>query len=163
MKTITQIAENYKGSPTKTRPSARGIIVDGNKILLIHELCDGTYMSPGGGVEDGETLAECCKREMLEETGCIVDVGEHYLRVNEYFEDTLYIGNYFICKITGKGEKSLTQIENEHKAVAEWVSLDNALEIFKTYKGLQKIDDGKISLYKREYTVLTKFLKEKME
>lgn len=162
MKTITQIPENYHGTPGRTRSSARGIIVEGNKILLIHELFDGTYLSPGGGIENNETLEECCKREMLEETGYIVEVGEHFLKIDEYFEDTLYIGNYFICTIIDKGEISLTPTEKYKNAIPQWVEITEALEIFKTFKGLAKIDDGKISLYKREYTVLSEYIKEKM-
>ncbi|QHE61627.1 NUDIX domain-containing protein [Rossellomorea vietnamensis] len=32
---------------------------------------------PSGGLEKGETLRECCKREVWEETGYRVDVGKH--------------------------------------------------------------------------------------
>jgi len=34
------------------------------------------YNFPGGGVEEGETLAECTKREVLEESGITVHVEE---------------------------------------------------------------------------------------
>lgn len=153
-KTIDLYNSDYEGYYKNKRISARGIVIKDNKVLLLHEFKDGTFLSPGGGVEENETLEECCKRELLEETGYIVDVCEHFLTVNEYIDTRLFVGNYFLCEIKGSGEPHLTETEKEHKAVAEWVDIDEALEIFKTYKGLAKVDEGKISLYRRELTVL---------
>lgn len=142
---------------TKTRVSARAIINQNNKILFVNELCDGTLMSTGGGLEECETIEECCKREVLEETGYIVTPKKHFLTVNEYFEDTLYVGVYFICEITGNGKPALTSLEKEKKTVTKWVDIDEAIDIFKNFTGLMKIDEGKESLYTREYTVLKKY------
>ena len=42
------------------------------------------YFLPGGGLEDGESDADCVRREVREETGCAAEVGaflcsaEHY-------------------------------------------------------------------------------------
>lgn len=58
------------------RASGRAIIIHEGHILLIRYKNGQYYNFPGGGVEDGETLAECVKREVLEETGLTVDVGE---------------------------------------------------------------------------------------
>lgn len=154
--TFYQFPENHSLTFARKRPSARGLILKDRKILLVRELKDGTLMSAGGGVEDGESLIDCCKREMLEETGYIVNVKEAFATVDEYFEDVLYIGNYFICEIIGNGEKALTETEKSKNTITEWVDIDEALDIFATYKGLKIIDDGKKSLYKREYTILKK-------
>ena len=145
---------DYEGYWTQKRISARGIIIKDNKILFIHELKDGTYLSPGGGVENNESLEECCKREMLEETGYFVKVKELFLTVNEYIDTRLFVGNYFICEIISQGETKLTQTEQSKSSVAEWLDTDEAFRIFEAYKGLKKIDEGKISLYNRELTVL---------
>jgi len=41
------------------------------------QFMNGAYYNfPGGGVEEGETLAECTKREVLEESGITVHVEE---------------------------------------------------------------------------------------
>ncbi len=154
--TFYQFPENRNIAFSKKRPSARGLILKDRKILFVRELKDGTLMSAGGGVENGETLIDCCKREMLEETGFIVNVKDFFATVNEYFEDVLYIGNYFICEIIGEGEKALTETEVSKNTVTEWVDIDEALNIFKNHKGLKIVDNGKKSLYKREYTILKK-------
>lgn len=49
------------------RPSAYGILIDGDKILLTRQY-DG-YEFPGGGIELGETIQDAVKREFFEETG----------------------------------------------------------------------------------------------
>ncbi|WP_337860009.1 NUDIX hydrolase [Ferroplasma sp.] len=56
-----------------------GIIIKDNKILLgkrRDEPDRGKWAIPGGKLELNETLEEGLKREMLEETGLIVNVGE---------------------------------------------------------------------------------------
>ena len=54
------------------------VIVDAGKVLLIrrrYEPLKGQWSLPGGAVEVGEPLERAVAREMLEETGLVVDVG----------------------------------------------------------------------------------------
>ena len=53
------------------------VLVDGRIVLVkrAHEPLIGEWNLPGGGVEVGETLQEACAREVLEETGLVVEVG----------------------------------------------------------------------------------------
>jgi 8-oxo-dGTP diphosphatase len=56
-----------------------GVIVDGEKVLIVkraHEPRQGEWSLPGGMVELGETLVDALKRELKEETGLEVEVGE---------------------------------------------------------------------------------------
>lgn len=159
MEIINQFGKTYSNPPERVRVASRGILIDGDKILLSHELNTGVYMSPGGGVEAGESLEECCKRELREETGYKVEAVTHFLTVNEYSFETLYVSNYFICKIIGKSEQSLTDIEIEHGIVPEWVEISKALEMFGDYASKRE-DIG--SLYKREYTMINKYLEIKV-
>jgi ADP-ribose pyrophosphatase YjhB (NUDIX family) len=51
---------------------------DGGRLLLVqrgHEPGKGLWSVPGGKVEAGETDTEAVKREVLEETGLIVETG----------------------------------------------------------------------------------------
>jgi len=53
----------------------RAIIINSNnEILLV--FCNNTYQFPGGFLEDNETLIEGLKREILEETGILLNDNE---------------------------------------------------------------------------------------
>ena len=153
VETVTQYMEIYSSPPERVREASRAFIVKDGKILLTFEKNTGVYMSPGGGVEPGETLEECCIRELKEESGYVVKPLEHFITINEYSFETLYVSNYFLCEITGECERSLTKIEIEHGVMPVWVDIDEAYEIFSTYP--TKPQDH-MSLYLREYTVLGK-------
>jgi ADP-ribose pyrophosphatase YjhB (NUDIX family) len=53
-----------------------GAIFDptGEKLLLVRRADNGRWCVPGGFMEAGESVAECCEREVLEETGLEVRV-----------------------------------------------------------------------------------------
>ncbi|MDP3888882.1 MAG: NUDIX domain-containing protein [bacterium] len=55
---------------------AVGIVIKENKVLLIEREQDGKhyFVFPGGGVEEGETVEEAVKRELLEETTLEVEI-----------------------------------------------------------------------------------------
>ena len=153
--TLNQYSRNFTDPPLKIREAGRGIVVENNKILLTHELNTGVYMSPGGGLEENETLSDCCVRELREETGVEVKPIRQFLRIKEYCPECLYVSNYFICEKTGECSQSLTEIEVEHGAVPEWMEIEKALELFGEYQ-TKREDIG--SLYLREYTMLNKYL-----
>ena len=48
----------------------------GEKVLLTRRTDNGRWCLPGGAMDPGESAAECCAREVLEETGLIVRVGK---------------------------------------------------------------------------------------
>ena len=155
IETIHQYGRVYSEEPSRVRVASRAFLIDCNKILLSHELNTGVYLIPGGGAEDGETLEECCIREIGEETGYTVRTIERILEINEHFREILYISHYFVCEIIGEGVQKLTQSEIEHGVVPEWVELERALEIFGSYESVA--DEELAAQYKREFTVLSKY------
>ena len=81
MKKIQLVNEDYEGHVDVCRHACRGIVIKDGKILLSYESNEDKYIIPGGGVEEGETFAECCAREIKEETGMIVKPIEEYLEI----------------------------------------------------------------------------------
>ncbi len=158
MEILVQYGKTYSDPPEGVRRGCRGLIIRDGKILLSHEMNTDVYMSPGGGLEQGETLEECVVREFGEETGYEVKVVSPFVTVHEYCFETMYENNYFICEVIGETCRKLTNIEIERGLVAEWVDIDVALEIFATYP--TKTEDI-MSLYRREFTVINKYLNKK--
>jgi 8-oxo-dGTP diphosphatase len=54
-------------SELRWRPSAYGVVIRGDKVLLCKQF--GKYNLPGGGIELGEKPQEAVLREVKEETG----------------------------------------------------------------------------------------------
>jgi 8-oxo-dGTP diphosphatase len=54
------------------RKRASAIIVRDKKILLVGDSRHAHFWTPGGGVEEGESVEEAIEREVLEELGCKV-------------------------------------------------------------------------------------------
>ncbi len=63
------------GKQGQIRLGCSAAIFDGQgRILLTRRSDNGQWCLPGGAVEPGETVAEACEREVLEETGLHVKV-----------------------------------------------------------------------------------------
>ncbi len=70
------------------RLSARALIVHDGRLLLVNatpDRDDGKWCVPGGGVDTGQTLKENVVREVYEETGLNVEIGE-LMAVSEFFD-----------------------------------------------------------------------------
>lgn len=81
-------------------------------------LLGGLWEFPGGKLEPGETVEECIKREILEELGIEIEVGDHLITINHaytHFHVTLIVHH---CRhISGKPQP----IECEQ---VRWVALN---------------------------------------
>ena len=96
MKEMDILGVNRFETYSKTRIGCRGIVIQDGKLLVSREEISDYWMLPGGGLENGETLSECCAREVLEETGYLVEPIEEFLVMNEYYEEYRYISHFFI-------------------------------------------------------------------
>jgi ADP-ribose pyrophosphatase YjhB (NUDIX family) len=68
----------FAKNPTKVRLTVSAVArrEDGDgEILLIQRADNAHWALPGGHVEPGESVAQAAAREVLEETGCEIEVG----------------------------------------------------------------------------------------
>ncbi len=83
-----------------------GILLDHhNRLLVSDEFIRGSYFTklPGGGLEFGEGTRDCLKREFMEETGFIVEVGDHiyttdFFQISAFNNKDQIISIYYFVK-----------------------------------------------------------------
>ena len=152
------INDDYLGRIEKIRHACRGILVQDGKILLCHEPGSGLYIIPGGGVEGHENYADCCGREMLEETGCKTRAVKEYLDIEELFDVWRHINHYYICELVEDTKvQHLTEAEKLAGYTNAWVPIGEALDIFGKYEDYHYKDIAVYGLYKREYAALKEY------
>ncbi len=149
---------NAHPSYAHVRAGCRGIVLDGEKILLSHELNSGWYLIPGGGMEAGETPEACCLREIEEETGVLVALEKPLFSLREHYEDWLYISYYYLCRPVGMGKQALTEAEKRRGLIPEWMQLREAVELFSHHQDHAATSEEKRGSYQREYTALREYL-----
>jgi 8-oxo-dGTP pyrophosphatase MutT (NUDIX family) len=54
--------------------TATAYVVEGERVLLLPHPKLGKWLPPGGHMEENETPPECAVREVLEETGLVVEI-----------------------------------------------------------------------------------------
>lgn len=158
MKEIDIFGDNRFETYSKTRIACRGIVIENGKLLVSREEVTDCWMLPGGGLEQNETLSGCCAREILEETGYLVEPLTEFLIINEYYEEYRYISHYFVCKTVGCGERRLTASEQMQGLVPQWVDIPYFTEIVSKHQEYASSSEEKRGIYLREYTVITQYL-----
>ena len=158
MKTIDIYGENRFEQYSKVREACRGIVIDNGRILLTYEVNTDQWFIPGGGLEDKESIQECCVRELAEETGCVVETKEHYLTINEYYEEWLFVSHYYICEYVGETERALTEREMEAGLEPRWIPLNEAIDIFSKHQDYADENEMKRGAYLREYNALLSYV-----
>jgi len=117
------------------RIACKAVIANKNKVLVLREANtyqDGTeigkYGLPGGRIEPGEPLLDGLLREVTEETGLTVKVGEP-LFVGEWFPNIRGVQNqivaiFFVCQ-TDQTEVILSEEHDEF----QWVDAAMAIQL----------------------------------
>ncbi|HIH24168.1 TPA: NUDIX domain-containing protein [Candidatus Woesearchaeota archaeon] len=108
------------------RRSARVILVEHGKVLLLHRIKNGKeyYVVPGGGIEEGETPEQTAVREMREESS--TDISN--LRLLWETEDAFF----FTASFTGTPMLSGPEVERQspdNQYMLEWVPVNALQEI----------------------------------
>ena len=118
------------------RAAARGIIMDGDDILLIYTKRYNDYSFPGGGVDKGEDLIHGLIRELEEETGAKnIEVQSAFGAYEEYRPsyydgyDMVHMLSYFyVCSADRElGEASPEDYEIKNGSEPVWVNIYEAI------------------------------------
>ncbi len=113
---------------TKTQPVievAGGVMVRDDQFLIAQRKANDRFgllwEFPGGKREPGETFEECLRRELIEELGVEVEVGQKLTTVIHHYEQrTLHLHIYFCRLVSGEPRP----IECE---AVRWVTLETML------------------------------------
>ena len=115
------------------RLGARGIVIrDDGKIAIFNKSNKNEYKLPGGGLEGNEDPKEAFKREVLEETGCVVEILEELGTTEEYkFQNNFKQISYVYVGKVVEDTKALnvTQKEKDEGAKLLWETPKKALEL----------------------------------
>jgi 8-oxo-dGTP diphosphatase len=100
-----------------------GVCIQEGKILLLNHIGirenSDFWCPPGGGLEFGETIEECLKREFLEETNTEISVGK-FMTVNEFVNPPLHaIELFYEVKIISGIPKKGFDPEMEEQIISD--------------------------------------------
>ncbi len=112
-----RVAELPRKSPKQATPHhhiAIGVVHKNGRVLIALRPAEGLlgnlWEFPGGKLQSPETLAECCRREVLEETGIDIEVGNCFSVVPHSFTHFRITLHAFHCRYkTGKASPRSSQ------------------------------------------------------
>lgn len=139
MRLLFEMDKKDYGQCTHTfvRDSARSIIIQGEKVAMIHSVQYDYYKFPGGGIEDGEDPAAAMIRETAEESGLAVlpETVRAYGYVHRIQKSTqddtecfIQDNYYYLCGAAADvGSQHLDDYEAAESYTLEWVLPDTAI------------------------------------
>ena len=117
----------------KIRYGARGIVIrNDGKIAIFNKSNKNEYKLPGGGIENNEEPETAFKREVLEETGCIVEIIKNLGTTEEYKSKENYqsFATVFVAKVIQDTKHlHITDKEKKEGAILLWETPEKALEL----------------------------------
>ena len=152
--------KDYEGC-TKVfrRPSARAVILKGDKIALVYATEEKYYKFPGGGIHEDEDKKEALIREVREETGLSVIPGSirEYGSVlrkqkSEKTDDTVFEQEnyYYLCETEDtQGAQDLDEYEKDAGFMLVYADIDEAIKANGIFTSDSKADEIMIDRERR--------------
>lgn len=139
MKIITEIFEKDIFPESKEKADSYTLRRVANAVLknekgeigLIYVKNEDFYVLPGGRIEEGETVFQALKREIMEEVGVESEVTGEVGVVICYEEEAkiINISYTFVAKTVGElGKQSLTEDEAKAGCEVRWMTIDEAIK-----------------------------------
>lgn len=130
------IGEENKGDILyKVRKAVRAVVFDQDKKIALFFVSKNNYHKlPGGGIDDGEEIEKTLEREVMEETGCEIDVKAEIGMTVEYrddFEQIQFSYCFLADMIKDSNQTSFTEKEKNDGFELKWMSLEQAIEQLK--------------------------------
>ncbi|QMS85266.1 NUDIX hydrolase [Candidatus Xianfuyuplasma coldseepsis] len=139
--------------------ASRALILKGNEVAILYSKKYNAYITPGGGVEENETLEQACIREAKEEAGLIVKPIEQIAVLDCNYPKIRIIHNYFVCELIKEvDDTNRTDHEIDQDLELRWLSLEGLKQAYATHTENYKYD----TWMQREFIVipeLRKYLK----
>jgi 8-oxo-dGTP pyrophosphatase MutT (NUDIX family) len=120
--------------------SAAALVIHEQRILLVNHKHGGYdyWLPPGGSLEGYESIFDCARREVFEETGLSVDL-DRIVYLEEYFEPGYHFCRFFILARGYRGDLTLANrdaaedylVDARFFSQAELVGLDVYPEIIR--------------------------------
>ena len=151
----------------RTRLGARGIVFNDKKeIAILNKSKKNEYKLVGGGIEENEDPIIAFKREILEESGCKVEIDDCLGIIKEEksqdnFIQTSYV--YVAHVIEDTKELHLTTKEIDEGSKLLWLKIEDAINIIKDCEN--KLIPSKYEnvyhtkfIVRRDYTILKYYI-----
>jgi ADP-ribose pyrophosphatase YjhB (NUDIX family) len=162
--------ENLPLNNPRIRYGARGIVLnEKEEVAILYKSAKNEYKLVGGGIEEYEDPTKAFKREVLEETGCKVEIDDclgitEEIKSHDNFKQTSYV--YVAHVIENTESLNLTQEEIDDGAILLWLKPEEALEKIKSCENelVGSKHEGNMSIYhtkfiiKRDYGILNYYI-----
>lgn len=122
--------------------TSRALILEDNKVLLIHRFKDGKeyFVLPGGHIEENESEEEALIREIKEETNLDAQIDKKLWTLKNPFDNSEH-HFFLVTKFSGNlqlGGPELKKNSEENKYILEWHDLTEISELNLVPKPLKK-------------------------
>ena len=103
-----------------------GVIEKDDKVLMVQETlkdCCGKWNLPAGRLKAEESLIDCAKREIKEETGCDVEIIGLLKVSNRKLKEDIFVYIIFLAKLLNEN----IQFDKNEILDVKWIKIEDVL------------------------------------